>query len=145
MSSRLVSVSSAIYPRTIVLLLKYNRSEKAELCSNEWKKARVTEDVAISQQIKNFKLNSAIINYSQSKHSSSFNQLLAKDFIGTSGYMYTWENCPKTWRGICTGKEKMPIWIPEAVSSQDLCIWHAFFGLSGSLNDINVLDTKEAR
>jgi hypothetical protein len=30
--------------------------------------------------------------------------------------------------------------ILEAVASQDLWIWHAFFGMSGSLNDINVLD-----
>jgi hypothetical protein len=28
----------------------------------------------------------------------------------------------------------------EAVASQDLWIWHAFFGMPGSLNDINVLD-----
>ena len=28
----------------------------------------------------------------------------------------------------------------EAVASQDLWIWHAFFGLQGTLNDINVLD-----
>ncbi|KAF5468264.1 hypothetical protein F2P56_012430 [Juglans regia] len=29
---------------------------------------------------------------------------------------------------------------PEAVASYDLWIWHAFFGLPGSHNDINVLD-----
>jgi hypothetical protein len=29
--------------------------------------------------------------------------------------------------------------ILEAVVSHDLWIWHVFFGLSGSLNDINVL------
>ena len=29
--------------------------------------------------------------------------------------------------------------ILEAVASQDLWIWHSFFGLPGSLNDINVL------
>ncbi|XP_061944627.1 uncharacterized protein LOC133668691 [Populus nigra] len=28
----------------------------------------------------------------------------------------------------------------QAVASQDLWIWHAFFGMPGSLNDINVLD-----
>ena len=33
-----------------------------------------------------------------------------------------------------------PTIILEAVASQDLLIWHAFFGLPGSLNDINVLD-----
>jgi hypothetical protein len=30
----------------------------------------------------------------------------------------------------------------EAVASQDLWIWHAYFGLPGSNNDINVLDTS---
>jgi hypothetical protein len=30
--------------------------------------------------------------------------------------------------------------ILEAVASQDLWIWHAFFGLPGSHNDINVLE-----
>ncbi|XP_010456778.1 PREDICTED: uncharacterized protein LOC104738279 [Camelina sativa] len=29
---------------------------------------------------------------------------------------------------------------PEAVASQDLWIWHTFFGPPGTLNDINVLD-----
>jgi hypothetical protein len=29
--------------------------------------------------------------------------------------------------------------ILEVVASQDLWIWHAFFGLPGALNDINVL------
>jgi hypothetical protein len=33
-----------------------------------------------------------------------------------------------------------PTIILEAVASQDLWIWHAFFGMPGSLNDINVLD-----
>ena len=28
----------------------------------------------------------------------------------------------------------------EAVASQDLWIWHAFFGVAGSNNDINVLN-----
>ena len=33
-----------------------------------------------------------------------------------------------------------PTIILEAVASQDLFIWHAFFGLPGSFNDINVID-----
>jgi hypothetical protein len=33
-----------------------------------------------------------------------------------------------------------PTIILEAVASYDIWIWHAFFGLSGSHNDINVLD-----
>jgi len=35
---------------------------------------------------------------------------------------------------------RKPTIILEAVISQDLWIWHAFFGMPGSLNDINVLD-----
>jgi hypothetical protein len=30
--------------------------------------------------------------------------------------------------------------ILEAIASQDLYIWHAFFGLPDSMNDINVLN-----
>jgi hypothetical protein len=33
-----------------------------------------------------------------------------------------------------------PTIILEAVASQDLWIWHAFFGMPRSLNDINVID-----
>ncbi|GJR94740.1 ALP1-like protein isoform X1 [Tanacetum coccineum] len=32
-----------------------------------------------------------------------------------------------------------PFILVEAIASQDLCIWHAFFGVAGSNNDINVL------
>ncbi|GKE48831.1 ALP1-like protein isoform X1 [Tanacetum coccineum] len=40
--------------------------------------------------------------------------------------------------GICDHGSNMFILL-EAVASQDLWIWHAFFGVSGSNNDINVL------
>jgi len=39
-----------------------------------------------------------------------------------------------------TGHCREPTIILEAMASQDLWIWHAFFGMPGSLNDINVLD-----
>ncbi|KAD4585728.1 hypothetical protein E3N88_23329 [Mikania micrantha] len=38
------------------------------------------------------------------------------------------------------GDHPRPSFMLEAVASQDLWIWHAFFGASGSNNDINVLD-----
>ena len=38
-----------------------------------------------------------------------------------------------------TGHKKVQTMILEAVASDDLWIWHAFFGVPGSLNDINVL------
>ena len=53
---------------------------------------------------------------------------------------WTWKNCPKSWAGQFTGKEGKSTVILEAVASCDLWIWHAFFGLPGSLNDLNVLD-----
>jgi len=36
-----------------------------------------------------------------------------------------------------TGHCREPTIILEAVASQDLWIWHAFFGMPRSLNDIN--------
>nr|XP_051207884.1 uncharacterized protein LOC127323808 [Lolium perenne] len=50
-----------------------------------------------------------------------------------------WKNCPKKWHGMFKGHVNEPTMILEAVASQDLWIWHAYFGLPGSLNDINVL------
>ncbi|XP_035843838.1 uncharacterized protein LOC118490358 [Helianthus annuus] len=53
---------------------------------------------------------------------------------------WAWHNCPTAWRGQYTrGDYGHPTLILEAVASQDLWIWHSFFGLPGSLNDLNVL------
>ncbi|XP_042962337.1 uncharacterized protein LOC122296601 [Carya illinoinensis] len=53
---------------------------------------------------------------------------------------WKWKNCPTAWHGMYSGHIHEPTIILEAVASYDLWIWHAFFGLSGSHNDINVLD-----
>ncbi|KAF8393073.1 hypothetical protein HHK36_021314 [Tetracentron sinense] len=50
------------------------------------------------------------------------------------------KNCPTAWRGMYSGNVREPTIILEAVASYDLWIWHAFFGLPGSHNDINVLE-----
>lgn len=52
---------------------------------------------------------------------------------------WRWKNCPKAWQGMYCGHVKEPTIILEAVASKDLWIWHAYFGLPGSNNDINVL------
>ena len=52
---------------------------------------------------------------------------------------WKWDKCPTAWRGAYTGHKDGPTMILEAVASQDLWIWHAFFGLPGSLNNVNVL------
>ena len=67
----------------------------------------------------------------------------ARGFPGMIGSIdcmhWEWENCPTGWSGMCKGHKGKPTLILEAVATQDLRIWHAFFGLPGSHNDINVL------
>ncbi|XP_048622932.1 putative nuclease HARBI1 [Brassica napus] len=53
---------------------------------------------------------------------------------------WEWKNCPTSWKGQYTRGSGKPTIVLEAVASQDLWIWHAFFGSPGTLNDINVLD-----
>ncbi|XP_006645484.1 putative nuclease HARBI1 [Oryza brachyantha] len=52
---------------------------------------------------------------------------------------WKWKNCPSAWQGMYSGKSSEPTIVLEAVASEDLWIWHAFFGMPGSHNDINVL------
>ena len=53
---------------------------------------------------------------------------------------WKWKNCPTAWHGVFSGRYHEPTIILEAIASYDLWLWHAYFGLPGSLNDINVLD-----
>ena len=53
---------------------------------------------------------------------------------------YKWEKCPTACHGMYIGHCREPTITLETVASQDLWIQHAFFGMSGSLNDVNVLD-----
>lgn len=69
----------------------------------------------------------------------------ARDFPGMLGSIdcmhWEWKNCPAGWK-ISFQKKlyEVPTIILKAVASDDLWIWLAFFGLPGSLNDINILD-----
>jgi hypothetical protein len=49
---------------------------------------------------------------------------------------WEWRNCPSAWKWIFTGRGKYPSMIIEAVASYDLWIWHAYFEMPGSCNDI---------
>ncbi|XP_023640335.1 uncharacterized protein LOC111831056 [Capsella rubella] len=51
-----------------------------------------------------------------------------------------WKNCPTAWKGMYSRGTGKPTIVLEAVASQDLWIWHAFFGAPGTCNDLNVLD-----
>ena len=67
-----------------------------------------------------------------------------RGFLGMLGSIdcmhWRWKNCPTAWHGMYSGHYHEPTIVLEAVASYDLRIWHAFFGLPGSNNDINVLD-----
>ena len=52
---------------------------------------------------------------------------------------WRWKNFPVAWAGQYTGHKRKPTIVLKAVASHDLWIWHCFFGLPGSLNDINIL------
>lgn len=52
---------------------------------------------------------------------------------------WEWKNCPFGWQGAYKGYAGGCTVILQAVASQYLWIWHSFFGMAGSHNDINVL------
>ncbi|XP_048601765.1 uncharacterized protein LOC125580750 [Brassica napus] len=66
-----------------------------------------------------------------------------RGFPGMLGSLYCmhwkWKNCPTAW-GQYSGRSGSPTIILEAVADYDLWIWHAYFGMPGSNNDINVLE-----
>jgi hypothetical protein len=69
----------------------------------------------------------------------------ARGFPGMLGSIdcmhWRWEKCPLSWRGQFTrGDYGVPTMILEAAASKDLHIWHAFFGIARSNNDLNVLN-----
>ncbi|XP_018462223.1 uncharacterized protein LOC108833285 [Raphanus sativus] len=55
---------------------------------------------------------------------------------------WKWKNCPTAWAGQYADRSGSPTIILEAVADYDLWIWHAYFGMPGSNNDINVLESS---
>nr|XP_043620071.1 uncharacterized protein LOC122591912 [Erigeron canadensis] len=55
-----------------------------------------------------------------------------------------WRNYPVAWQGHYTrGDKGHPTFMLEVAASYDLWLWHAYFGLAGSNNDINVLNESD--
>ncbi|KAK3183819.1 hypothetical protein Dsin_031105 [Dipteronia sinensis] len=55
---------------------------------------------------------------------------------------WKWKNCSTAWAGQYAGRSGSSSIILEAVADYDLWIWHAYFGLPGTNNDINVLEAS---
>ncbi|XP_076927395.1 uncharacterized protein LOC143590946 [Bidens hawaiensis] len=54
---------------------------------------------------------------------------------------WEWFNCPTAWRGqYLRGDHRHPTVALEVVASQDLWIWHVYFGVACSNNNLNVLE-----
>lgn len=81
---------------------------------------------------------------------ADMDDLLARsDRLGWPGMLgsvdcchFEWKNCPKAWAGQYTGKEGRCTVILEAVADAVGRIWHCYFGMPGTNNDINVLDNS---
>jgi hypothetical protein len=52
---------------------------------------------------------------------------------------WSWKNCPFAWQGLYKGRHGYCNVVLEAMADYDIWIWHSFFGMAGSHNDINVL------
>ena len=69
----------------------------------------------------------------------------ARGFLGMLGFVdcihWEWKNCPVAWQGkYHRGDHRKPTIILEAITSQDLWICCAYFGVLGLNNDIDVLN-----
>ena len=53
-----------------------------------------------------------------------------------------WEQCPTALKGQYQDRDGKVTTILEAIASPDGWIWHAFFGMPDSCNDINVIDNS---
>ncbi|XP_021808251.1 uncharacterized protein LOC110751986 [Prunus avium] len=60
--------------------------------------------------------------------------------IGSIDCMHwQWKNCPTAWQRDYGNRKGQKSIILEAVASFDTWVWHAFFGVAGSQNDLNML------
>ncbi|KAI5339368.1 hypothetical protein L3X38_018640 [Prunus dulcis] len=60
--------------------------------------------------------------------------------IGSIDCMHwQWKNYPTAWQGDYGNRKGQKSIILEAVAGFDTWVWHAFFGVAGSQNDLNVL------
>ncbi|KAI5350238.1 hypothetical protein L3X38_003129 [Prunus dulcis] len=67
----------------------------------------------------------------------------AREFSGMIGSIacmhWQWKNCQTAWQGDYRNRKGQKSIILEAVAGFDTWVWHAFFGVARSQNDLNVL------
>jgi len=65
--------------------------------------------------------------------------------LGSLDYMHwRWNACPSAWHGAYTkGCYGYPTVVLQAMASQDMWFWHAYFGPPGSHNDVNILNNSD--
>src|SRR5450759_2948127 len=67
-----------------------------------------------------------------------------RGFVGMFGSLdcchWVWKNCPVGLAGQFRNKDGENTIVLEAIATKNLWIWHAFIGILGSNNDINVVD-----
>ncbi|XP_021834060.1 uncharacterized protein LOC110773849 [Prunus avium] len=67
----------------------------------------------------------------------------ARGFPGMIGSIdcmhWQWKNCPTAWQGDYGNRKGQKSIILEVVACFDTWVWHTFFGVAGSQNDLNVL------
>jgi Plant transposon protein len=56
---------------------------------------------------------------------------------------WAWKNCPTAWAGAYKGRDKQCTVVLQAVADDSRWIWHAFFGVPGTMNDINVMERSD--
>jgi hypothetical protein len=56
---------------------------------------------------------------------------------------WAWKNCPFAHQAMYKGHKGACSVVLEVMAGQDLCIWHAFFGVAGSQDDINVMQCSD--
>ncbi|RCH83917.1 hypothetical protein CU097_000692, partial [Rhizopus azygosporus] len=82
--------SESNFGRKINLLIKYGKNQELEISSNEFKKNGVTPAMAIMQQCKNLRANGTILDALQRLNGrTSVKQVVAMDWLGYVGYMFT--------------------------------------------------------
>jgi hypothetical protein len=96
--------------------------------------------IAIRAEFENYHLRPPTLRDFQKQLAINANRGFPGMFASLDCMHYEWKNCPVAWQGDFGDREGKKSIILEAIADGGLHIWHAFFGLPGSNNDLNVLD-----